>query len=88
MSNEVIGQLVTPQKTLVIPTAAQRDGENPRILPKRQPKAAPVKKLGTISPPLKPAPSVSAVKIILRRKASGRTSPCIHPVMMSIPVPL
>ena len=50
--SEEIGQLVTPQNTAVIPTAVQRVGEKPQMVPKRQPKLAPMKKVGTISPPL------------------------------------
>lgn len=47
---EVIGQLVTPQKTAAIPQAAQIDGEIPIRLPITQPKVAPMQKEGTISP--------------------------------------
>ncbi len=50
-----MGQFVTPQKTLTMPTAAQRLGEKPIRFPKRHPKVAPTKKVGTISPPLNPA---------------------------------
>ena len=52
IKREVIGQLVTPQNTAPIPTAAHKEGENPIRLPKRHPKDAPIKKDGTISPPL------------------------------------
>ena len=69
----VIGQFVTPQKTLIIPIAVQSDGEKSVIVPNKHPKAAPVKNEGTISPPLNPAPIVSAVKTIFNRNASGRT---------------
>ena len=47
-----------------------------------------MKKDGTISPPLKPAPRVSAVKIIFSRNASGLTEPSILLWMTLIPVPL
>ena len=50
--SEVIGQFVTPQNTAVMPTAVQSVGDMPVSVPNRQPKAAPVKKEGTISPPL------------------------------------
>ena len=33
---DVIGQLVTPQKTATMPIAAQRDGANPARLPKKK----------------------------------------------------
>ena len=69
INSEVIGQFVTPQKTEIIPTAEQRDGENPKIWPNKQPNVAPTKNEGTISPPLKPEPMVIAVKIILRKKS-------------------
>ena len=62
---------MTPQKTATMPIAAQRDGANPARLPKKHPNAAPTQKEGTISPPLKPPPSVTAVKSILIRKAAG-----------------
>ena len=68
---EAIGELVTPQNIDTMATAAHKDGDNPKSEPKRQPKAAPIVKEGTISPPLKPAPSVIAVNIIFQRKASG-----------------
>ena len=66
--SEDIGQFVTPQNTDTIPTAAQRDGDNPTKLPNRQPKVAPIQKEGTISPPLNPTPRVIAVKIIFHIK--------------------
>ncbi len=84
-----MGQLVTPQKTAVMPAAVHKSGQNPVRLPNRQPKAAPVKNEGTISPPLNPAPSVTAVKSIFKKKASGATdSDWKKPSIMSIPVPL
>ena len=52
INSEVIGQFVTPQNTAVMPTAVQSVGDMPVSVPNRQPKAAPVKKEGTISPPL------------------------------------
>ena len=52
MSRDVIGLLVTPQKSAPIPTAAHKDGEKPIRLPNIDPKEAPMKKVGTISPPL------------------------------------
>ena len=48
----MIGQLVTPQKSETIPTAVHSVGDSPIRLPNRHPKAAPVQKDGTISPPL------------------------------------
>lgn len=69
ISNVVIGQFVTPQNTEAIPRAAQKEGDMEKILPKRQPKVAPTKKDGTISPPRYPAPRVRAVNIIFNKKA-------------------
>ena len=77
MSSDVIGQLVTPQNSEIMPTAVHSDGSKPVRLPNRHPKVAPMKKDGTISPPLKPAPRVSAVKMIFSRNASGLTEPSI-----------
>ena len=67
MSSDVIGQLVTPQNSEIMPTAVHSDGSKPVRLPNRHPNVAPMKKDGTISPPLKPAPRVSAVKMIFSR---------------------
>lgn len=88
MSSDVIGQLVTPQNSEIMPTAVHSDGSKPVRLPNRHPKVAPMKKDGTISPPLKPAPRVSAVKMIFSRNASGLTEPSILLWMTLIPVPL
>ena len=68
MSIEAIGQFVTPQNRASIPVAAQRDGEIPKTCPNRHPNVAPVKKAGTISPPLYPAARVRAVNNIFKRK--------------------
>ena len=75
MRREAIGAFVTPQNTDTMPTAAQRDGESPTKEPNRQPKVAPIVKDGTISPPLKPAPKVMAVKTIFQKKERVGTCP-------------
>ena len=80
--------MVTPQKTALMPTAAQRDGAKPVRFPNRHPNVAPTKKLGTISPPLKPAPRVNAVRTILKKNAQVSVEPCMDEAIMSIPVPL
>ena len=67
---------------------AANGAESPSNGPATQPKVAPMKKEGTISPPLKPAPKVSAVKIILSRNASAFASPCNACVMIFMPAPL
>ena len=79
---------MTPQNTAVMPMAEQSVDEKPVRLPKRHPNAAPVKKEGTISPPLNPAPSVRAVKSIFMKNASGRTFPSKQCSMILMPVPL
>lgn len=65
--NDVSGQFVTPQNKLTIPHAAHRPTGNPKIGAKKLPSVAPTKSVGTISPPLNPPPSVTAVKIIFKR---------------------
>ena len=52
--NDVRGQLVTPQNTLTIPHAAHNPTGSPNIGAKKLPSVAPTKRVGTISPPLKP----------------------------------
>ena len=69
ISMEAIGQLVTPQNTEIIPTAAHNEGDIPSKCPNRQPKVAPVQNAGTISPPLKPAARVTEVKSIFNINA-------------------
>ena len=53
-----------------------------------QPSVAPVKKAGAISPPLYPAPSVTEVKRIFSRKASGMVSPASIRRITPSPAPL
>ena len=89
MRIEVSGQFVTPQKTATIPDAAQMEGSIPRSVPSTQPKVAPIQKEGTISPPLKPAFIVMAVRISFQRKSRGLASPSsmafsIRPVLAPI----
>ena len=68
ISKDATGQLVTPQKTDTIPIAAQSCTGNPNIPATTQPKVAPIKKEGTISPPLKPAEIVITVKRSFSKK--------------------
>ncbi len=63
---DVRGQLVTPQNTLTIPQAAHKPIGRPNIGARKLPSVAPTKRVGTISPPLNPPPSVAAVNIIFR----------------------
>ena len=88
MIMEAIGAFVTPQKSEIIPIAAQRDGGNPMNEANRQPNVAPIVKDGTISPPLNPAPSVIAVNIIFHRKAFLGECPAIASSIRLAPAPL
>ena len=72
------GQFVTPQNTVPMPAAAQSAGEKAKSLPKVQPKDAPMKNEGTISPPLYPAMIERTVNRIFMRKPAGRSSPPMH----------
>lgn len=65
--SDVIGQFVTPQNRLTMPQAAHKPTGSPKMPDKKLPRAAPIKSVGTISPPLKPPPSVAAVKMIFSR---------------------
>ena len=85
---EAIGAFVTPQKSEIIPTAAQSEGGKPTREPNKQPNVAPIVKDGTISPPLNPAPSVTAVKIIFQRKADFGACPAIASSIRLAPAPL
>ena len=87
-SREVMGQLVTPQKTHTMPSPAPKEGCSPSRGAAVQPKVAPVKNTGTISPPLKPAPRVMVVKSIFSRNASGRASPPMAAWITAVPAPL
>ena len=49
---EVINVFTTPQNSATSPTAAPKQGSKPKNLPTTQPKVAPIKNVGTISPPL------------------------------------
>ena len=61
--------MVTPQNKAPIPTAAIRAGEKPMSPPMAAPKVAPMKSVGTISPPLYPQERVRVVNIIFSKKA-------------------
>ena len=74
---DVIGQLVTPQKSPAMHRAAHIEVGIPSKDPSVQPRVEPITKAGIISPPLKPQPMVSAVRISFMIKAYGLTSPLI-----------
>ena len=88
ISSDEIGQLVTPQNTETMATAAQREGDIPRNEPNRHPNVAPIVKEGTISPPLNPAPNVIAVKIIFQINANLGASPAKASSIKFTPAPL
>ena len=71
-----------------MPSAAPRPGASPSSGATAQPKVAPVKKMGTISPPLNPAPSVMLVNSILSRKAYGTACPATAAAITLAPAPL
>lgn len=73
MSSEVIGQFVTAAEKSAMPQAATSGTGRFKSEAAAQPKAPPIQKDGTISPPLNPAAIVSVVKTILRKKASAPT---------------
>ena len=77
-----------PQNSATMPSAAPSCGGRPSSGAATQPKVAPVKKMGTISPPLKPAPKVSAVNSIFSRNAYGTASPLMAASMTAAPAPL
>ena len=88
MIMEAIGAFVTPQKSEIIPIAAQSEGGNPMREPNRHPKVAPIVKEGTISPPLNPAPSVTAEKSIFQINADFGACPAIASSIRLAPAPL
>lgn len=71
-SNAIIraetGQLVTPTNKAARPQAAHKDGANPAAIPTTHPKEAPMDMVGTISPPLNPAPRTMAVNTISKER--------------------
>ena len=69
------GQFVTPQNSAAMPTAAPNAGLMPSTSASAPPIVAPMNSVGTISPPLNPAPIVTTVNRIFKRNASGRTAP-------------
>jgi len=83
-----MGQLVAPQNTAAMAIAPPKPWGIPSRGPTVVPKAAPVKRTGTISPPRKPEPRVTAVKRIFSRKASGMVSPASMARMTASPAPL
>ena len=82
---DVTGQLVTPQNTVTIPQAAHKPTGRPNTGPKKLPRVAPIKRVGTISPPLNPPPRVMAVNKIF--KIHAHYTLCVTKLWSIISVP-
>src|SRR5947209_7216835 len=67
------GVFAAPAKTATNPSAAMKSCGNPSNVPSVQPSAAPMKKIGVTSPPLKLEPSVTAVKTSFQKNAQVGT---------------
>lgn len=87
-NTEAIGQFTTPQNIDTKPIAAPKPELSPNKDDTAQPKVEPIKNVGTISPPLKPAEIVIAVKIILSKKSHVLALPDIAFEITSMPAPL
>ena len=86
---DATGQFTAPQKSATRPTAAAKPAGMPSSGPSTQPSVAPMKKVGTTSPPRKPQPRVTAVNSSLSTKAAGRASPSVMArAMTAVPAPL
>lgn len=85
---EASGQFTAPQNTDTSPIAAPKPAGRPSQPAATQPKAAPTKKEGTTSPPLKPHPMVMAVKSSFHTHAHGSACPAMARPMTSMPAPL
>lgn len=82
-------ELVAAPKTPIIPMAAPNCGGICNNVEAKHPNVAPIKKVGTTSPPLYPASSVMAVNKIFQMNATGEASPLRSALLMtSIPAPL
>ena len=86
---DAIGQLTAPQNTHTSPSAAANPAGMPSSPPSTQPSVAPMKNVGTTSPPLNPLPMVTAVNSSFQKNASGAACPpSMARVMTSMPAPL
>ena len=71
MKQQAIGVFAAAENTATKPIPASRPTGNGKNKDKALPKVAPIKNSGVTSPPLKPKPSVIAVRRILKRKSCG-----------------
>ena len=81
------GQFTTEQNRAAMAAAAAKPGSRPRSGPTAQPKVAPINRVGTISPPLKPTPTHRAVRRSFTAKAQGSVSPATARSIMCAPAP-
>ena len=87
MSRLDIGQFVTPQNKAPIPIAAKSGVLKCISEPMTAPKVAPIKRVGTISPPLYPQDSVRVVKTIFKTNAKvGTAAPAKQAVIVDVPI--
>lgn len=71
MMVQAMGVLVAPEKIATNPRQMKRSGGAPRRVARVLPRAAPMKKSGVTSPPLKPALRVMVVKRSFQSQAHG-----------------
>jgi len=71
MKQQAIGVFAAAENTATKPIPASRPTGNGKNKDKALPKVAPIKNSGVTSPPLKPKPSVIAVRRILKIKSWG-----------------
>ena len=84
---DVSGQLVTPQNMPTMPQAAHKPTGRPKRGAMALPKVAPTKKVGMISPPLKPPLRVMAVKSILSKNTYHCCGLLKLSLIISVPAP-
>ena len=80
-----MGVLVAPANTAIKPSPANRSTGAPVNDAMVLPNAAPIKKSGVTSPPLKPIPKVMAVKRIFHNQLQPFTAPAVNEETMEMP---
>ena len=86
---DATGQLTAPQNTQMSPIAAAKPAGMASSEPMTLQRVAPLKKVGTTSPPLKPQPMVIAVRMSFQKKASGFACPSsMARLIIFMPAPL
>ena len=84
---ELMARVKANIRRTAMAAAAAKPGSRPRSGPTAQPKVAPIKRVGTISPPQKPAPTHRAVSSSFTAKAQGSVSPATARSIMCAPAP-